>query len=151
VQRYWGKAKDNDVAVAINVEAEGGDGDGGYTDWRDRDQPNGAPQGGRPPSQPTDVQGNPDPAPANGGPPAGRTSSARSRIVFRVEPGDAAVYVDDRFAGTGEELSSLSRGFQVPPGMHKIVVSRPGFGTESTQVDAAPGQSETVEISLDRK
>jgi hypothetical protein len=34
--------------------------------------------------------------------------------------------------------------------MHKIVVSRPGFAPESTQVDVAAGQSENVDISLER-
>ncbi len=70
--------------------------------------------------------------------------------MFKVEPADAAVYVDDRFAGTAEELSSLTRGLQIAPGMHKIVVSRPGFAPESTQVDVAAGQSETVDITLER-
>ena len=75
-------------------------------------------------------------------------SSAKARLVFKVEPADAAIYVDDRFAGTAEELTSLTRGLQIAPGMHKIVVSRPGFAPESTQVDVAAGHSETVEISL---
>jgi hypothetical protein len=81
-------------------------------------------------------------------PPA--ASSSRGRILFRVEPPDAAVYVDDRFAGTAEELSTLSRGLQIAPGSHRIVVSRPGFGTESTQVEVTEGQTETVEISLSK-
>jgi hypothetical protein len=82
--------------------------------------------------------------------PTGPISGSKARIVFRVEPPDAAVYVDDRFAGTGEELSSLTRGLQISAGMHRIVVSRPGFSTESTQVDAEAGQSQVVEINLER-
>jgi len=78
------------------------------------------------------------------------TSASRGRILFKVEPPDAAVYVDDRFAGTAEELSTLSRGLQIAPGSHRIVVSRPGFGTESTQVEVTEGQTETVEISLSK-
>ena len=80
-----------------------------------------------------------------------RGPRARARIVFRIEPGDAAVYVDDRFAGTGEELSSLSRGFQVARECTGSSCRRPGFGTESTQVDTAAGQSETVEITLQQR
>jgi len=68
----------------------------------------------------------------------------------RVQPGDAAVYLDDRFAGTGEELSTLARGLSVSPGPHRIVVSRPGFSSDASMVDVGPGSTEKVEISLEK-
>ncbi len=75
-------------------------------------------------------------------------SKQRARIIFHVTPGDAAVYMNDHFIGTGEELSTLTRGFQVAPGQHSLTVSRPGMVTREETVVVGPGKSETVEISL---
>ena len=123
----------------------------------------GQPYGGNPygnRGQQPGSQGAPPPyegAPSQSAPPpnveyenAPAPSAARGRIHFRVDPPDAAVYVDDRFAGTAEELSTLSRGLQIAPGSHRIVVSRPGFSTESTQVVVVEGQTESVEITLSK-
>jgi len=74
--------------------------------------------------------------------------SSRGRIVFHVTPPDAAIYVDDHFAGTAEELSSLTRGLQIRPGSHKVVVSRPGFESQSIAVDVEAGGSESVQLDL---
>src|SRR5262245_62835627 len=76
--------------------------------------------------------------------------SARGRIIFRIQPDDAAVYLDDRFAGTGEELSTLGRGLQVPAGSHRVFVSRPGFQSDAVMVDVVPGGSERVEVNLQK-
>lgn len=156
LQRFFGKEKDK--TTAINVQADR-DADRDYDseanasregDWRDRGHSE-PPSDVDPESAPEPPSIEPPPAHSEADRRPGSFSRSKARIVFRVEPADAAVYVDDRFAGTGEELSSLTRGLQVPPGMHKIVVSRPGFGTESTQVDTSAGRSETVEITLDRR
>jgi hypothetical protein len=150
VRRFWGKEKDGSPS-SVDVDT---DTSYGYSDWRDRDRgpeeapPIDAPEEPRAdsPARPAD-QDSPRP-PRTSGP--GAATSARGRIVFRIEPDDAAVYVDDHFAGTAEELSSLSRGLQVPAGPHRVVVSRPGYGSESLQVEVEAGKSETVELRLDR-
>ena len=148
VRRFWGKEKDG-PASAVDIDTD----ESGYTDWRDRESgPGEAPPIDAPepradsPLRPGD-QDSPQPPRASR---PGAATSDRGRIVFRIEPEDAAVYVDDRFAGTAEELSSLSRGLQVPAGTHRVVVSRPGYGSESLQVEVEAGQSETVELRLDR-
>jgi len=154
VQRYWGHDKNN-ALVSVNVEAgDPGPGDvrvdtDQYSDWRGRgsgQQPPPPPpnegDNGAPPAPPSGDHGDHNAAPA--------PSSSRSRLVFRVAPADAAIYVDDRFAGTAEELSSLTRGLQIRPGSHKIVVSRPGFDAQSIQVDVDAGGSETVQIDLEQ-
>ena len=158
VQRYFGKEKDQ--TAAINIEAHDAYGE----DWRDRGSSSDAPappeaedsDRDHPPSAPPPGKSYDDPAP----PERDRESESRrpapvpgakARILFRVEPADAAIYVDDRFAGTAEELGSLTRGLMVGPGMHRVVVSRPGYSSESIQVDAASGKAETVEIRLERR
>jgi PEGA domain-containing protein len=151
VRRFWGKEKDG-PPNAVDLDMD----EGGYTDWRDRDSASDQPPPIDDPEARADAAdapvrpSNPDapPPPRASGP--GAATSARGRIVFRIAPDDAAVYVDDRFAGTAEELSSLSRGLQVPAGTHRVVVSRPGYGSESLQVEVQAGRSETVELTLDR-
>jgi hypothetical protein len=65
-----------------------------------------------------------------------------------VSPPDAAVYVDDRFVGTAEEVGSLQVGLAVSSGKHTVTASRPGFADQSADVQIEPGATETVEISL---
>jgi hypothetical protein len=69
---------------------------------------------------------------------------------LRVDPPDAAVYIDDRFVGTAEEVNSLDRGVAVAAGKHTVTVSRPGFKDRSVEVEVTAGGSERVEISLSR-
>jgi uncharacterized membrane protein len=67
---------------------------------------------------------------------------------MNVEPSDAAVYVDNRFVGTAEEVNSLERGITVSPGKHSVTVSRPGFRDKTSDVTVEQGRTETLEISL---
>ena len=76
--------------------------------------------------------------------------SGRTRLRFKIEPSDAAVYLDDRFVGTGEEVGSVSAGVAIKPGKHKVTVSRPGFRDRTVEIDVASGGSETVEVELER-
>jgi hypothetical protein len=137
VQRFFGKSKG--ASGSVSMESPDSDAD----TWRVQELQSA-------PSAPPAGTG-PAPAPAPEPPAAAPQAPAtRGRIVFRVQPGDAAVYLDDRFAGTGEELSTLARGLQVPSGSHRIVVSRPGFASDASLVDVAPGSTQRVEISLER-
>jgi len=75
-------------------------------------------------------------------------AEARTRLRLTVEPSDAAVYVDNRFVGTAEEINSLERGVSVSPGKHTVTVSRPGFRDKTSDVTVEQGKTETLEISL---
>ena len=74
----------------------------------------------------------------------------RGRLRFDVEPEDAAVYVDDRYVGTGEELGGLRRGFPVKAGKHTVTVVRPGYAAKTMEVEAKPGAVIDVVIELDK-
>jgi len=74
----------------------------------------------------------------------------RGRLRFEVEPEDAAVYLDDRYVGTGEELASLRRGIPVGPGKHTVTVVRPGYGTKTVDVEAKPGAAIDVVVELEK-
>jgi PEGA domain len=75
-------------------------------------------------------------------------AEVRTRLRLNVEPSDAAVYVDNRFVGTAEEVNSLERGVSVSPGKHTVTVSRPGFRDKTSDITVEPGKTETLEISL---
>jgi hypothetical protein len=147
VQRYWSKEK-NASSHPVNPQ----EGSGQAHPWPGDSEPSQGVQSGA---------GQAPAAPASGSevamdpvlPPAAGSAEAKSRgrVVFRVTPVDAAVYLYDQFIGTGEELSTLNRGFLVQPGQHSITVSRPGFETREETVVVGPGKSETVEIALQRK
>jgi hypothetical protein len=74
----------------------------------------------------------------------------RTRLRLTARPGDAAVYIDDRFLGTAEELGRTDGGVPLPPGRHTITVSRPGFKTRTVEVNVARGEAKKVDVSLVR-
>jgi hypothetical protein len=74
----------------------------------------------------------------------------KSRLRLHVEPADAAIYVDDHFVGTAEEVGSLERGVAVSPGKHTVTASRPGFKDRSVEVEVAAGESHPLELKLER-
>ncbi len=76
--------------------------------------------------------------------------AAQGRLRFEIEPDDAAVYVDDRYVGTAEELGGLSRGIRVPPGSHTVTVVRPGYGTKTVEVTSKAGAAVDVVIELEK-
>ena len=82
-------------------------------------------------------------------PTATRQGTARStRLVIRAVPADAAVYVDDRFVGTAEEMAGELQGIRVSPGRHTVTVSRPGYKDKMVEVEVDSGQTEVVEVEL---
>jgi hypothetical protein len=72
----------------------------------------------------------------------------KTRLRLTVEPSDAAVYVDNRFVGTAEEVNSLERGIAVSAGKHTVTVSRPGFKDRTVDVNVQSGDTEKIEVSL---
>lgn len=80
----------------------------------------------------------------------GRTGPTRgeARLRLDIAPSDAAVYVDDRFMGSAESLES--DGISVSAGRHSVVVSRPGFRDRRVEVNVSRGETERVEISLEK-
>lgn len=80
----------------------------------------------------------------------GIVAASESRILFRVRPNDAAVYVDDKFAGTARDLNLLGAGLPVSPGEHRITVTRPGYRDKALKVNVEEKGKSRVEVSLSR-
>jgi len=157
IQRFWGKRGESDYPVNPEQESQP---NSGYPP-----NSNYGPPGGddRYSISPPARDGNGEPAPpppsdnwrgnspprnpsAQSAPPVRRTD--KSHLTFSVTPGDAAVYVDDRFVGTAEEVGSLPSGLLLAPGKHTVTASRPGFRDQSVEVEIESGGSQKVEISL---
>jgi hypothetical protein len=72
-----------------------------------------------------------------------------SRLRIQVGPPDAAVYLDDRFLGTADDLSQQLQGLRVSPGRHVVTISRPGFRDRTVEVNVDPGKTETIDLELE--
>lgn len=66
-----------------------------------------------------------------------------------VRPGDAAVYLDGRFLGTGEELSRRESGVLIDPGTHKLSVVRPGHAAETRDFELDAGDEVSLDVVLE--
>ncbi len=139
VKRYFGKRRNSVEAIDPSQTPEA------YVSEGEDDNPPPA-EGDRPPAvrQPRRDEYGEDWR--GGGPGAPRDIKTRLRLT--VEPSDAAVYVDNRFVGTAEEVNSLERGIAVSPGKHTVTVSRPGFKDRTVDVNVQSGDTEKVEVSL---
>lgn len=102
-------------------------------EWRQR-------QDGRDDSMPS----GPGAAPA----PSGGTGDG-AHVHLTVSPGDASVYLDGNFLGTGSELAQLSAGVLVPPGSHRLEVVRPGYEAEALDFQGNPGEDLQLNVELD--
>jgi PEGA domain-containing protein len=153
VRRFWGKR--NNSTVEITEDDMYGDGrrynDDRYRQryddrYRERDEEYASPN-------PDDRYREGDPGYGNEPPRneewRGNSPAANARLLFHVRPSDASIYVDGRYIGRASELSPET-GIAIPPGRHKIAVSAPGYRERLMEVDVARGESERVEVNLER-
>lgn len=117
-----------------------------------RDQPDESPDAQAPPDEtPPPPSERPRSDEWRGRPPRGSSSdSARTRLLVHARPADAAVYLDDKFIGTAEEVGDLERGVKVSPGRHRITVARPGYREKTVRIEVDSGNSRNIEVDLER-
>ncbi len=88
---------------------------------------------------------------APGAPAASDRLDARAEpgsLKLAIEPGDASVYLDGRFLGTGRELARLRSGLIVDPGEHRIEVVRPGRQSQEKTFSVGAGEELRLDIAL---
>ena len=140
--RFWGKQRGVDVPYE-------GEGPPASRPPRGSDlevQPDDAPAP-PPGAQPRDDAWR-QPALASAPPAAEAVRPKQGRLHFLVSPGDAVVYLDDKFLGIAQEIDSLERGIPLAPGKHTVTVSRPGYQDKKIDVSVSPGETREVEITL---
>ena len=82
--------------------------------------------------------------------PLPRPAGNRARMRFKVTPEDAAVYVDDKYLGAGEDLAANPRGVVTDPGTHSITVTRPGYKSKTVDVTVRIGSPVDVVVVLEK-
>ena len=79
-----------------------------------------------------------------------RPASKRARMRFKVTPEDAAVYVDDKYLGAGEDLAANPRGVVTDPGTHSITATRPGYKSKTVDITVRIGSPVDVVVELEK-
>ncbi|MGZ5380581.1 MAG: PEGA domain-containing protein, partial [Thermoanaerobaculia bacterium] len=79
-----------------------------------------------------------------------RPAGNRARMRFKVTPEDAAVYVDDKYLGAGEDLAANPRGVVTDPGTHSITVTRPGYKSKTVDITVRIGAPVDVVVELEK-
>lgn len=80
--------------------------------------------------------------------PGARPPSVTSELKLTVEPGRAAVFVDDNYVGHAGELGGKLHSLLVSPGKHNVKVALPGYRTFETEVTLLAGQKSEVKTEL---
>ncbi len=75
------------------------------------------------------------------------TPDVTAELKLNVEPGRAAVFLDDKYIGHASEFGGL-RSMLISPGKHRIKVGLPGYRTFETEVNLLVGQKSEVKTEL---
>lgn len=76
------------------------------------------------------------------------TGEIRTGFRFIVTPSDAAVYLDDRYVGTGADLRRRGGPVEVEIGKREVVVQRPGYASKKVTIEAKAGAPVDVIVEL---
>jgi hypothetical protein len=71
-----------------------------------------------------------------------------STLKLDIEPGRAAVFLDEKFVGHASEFGGSFHSMLISPGKHHIKVELPGYRTFDTTVDLLPNQKSEVKTEL---
>ena len=80
--------------------------------------------------------------------PGARPPEITAELKLTIEPGRAAVFVDDKYVGHAGELGGALHSLLVSPGTHRIKVALPGYRTFETEVALLAGQKSEVKTEL---
>jgi PEGA domain len=75
------------------------------------------------------------------------TPEVTATLKLNVEPGRAAVFLDDKYVGHASEFGGL-HSMLISPGKHRIKVGLPGYRTFETEVNLLAGQKSEVKTEL---
>ena len=71
-------------------------------------------------------------------------------LKVTVQPGRAAVFLDNSYVGHAGELGGATHSLLISPGKHRIKVELPGYRTFETEVNLLPGQKSEVKTELSK-
>jgi len=80
--------------------------------------------------------------------PGARPPSITAELKLTVEPGRAAVFLDDNYVGHASEFGGTLHSLLISPGKHRIKVALPGYQTFETEVGLLAGQKSEIKTEL---
>ena len=80
--------------------------------------------------------------------PQARAPEVTATLKVTVQPGRAAVFLDDKYVGHASELGGATHSLLIAPGKHRIKVELPGYQTSETEVNLLAGQKSEVKTKL---
>jgi hypothetical protein len=80
--------------------------------------------------------------------PGARSPDVIATLKVTVQPGRAAVFLDDTYVGHASELGGAIHSLLISPGKHRIKVELPGYRTFETEVNLLAGQKSEVKTAL---
>jgi len=80
--------------------------------------------------------------------PGARVPDVTATLKITVQPGRAAVFLDDQYIGHASELGGAVHSLLISPGKHRIKVELPGYRTFETEVNLLRGQKSEVKTEL---
>ncbi|HEV2195499.1 MAG TPA: PEGA domain-containing protein [Candidatus Acidoferrum sp.] len=80
--------------------------------------------------------------------PGARPPAITSELKLTVDPGRAAVFLDDNYAGHASDFGGKVHSMLISPGKHRIKVELPGYRTFETEVTLFAGQKSEVKTEL---
>lgn len=69
-------------------------------------------------------------------------------LKLTVQPGRAAVFLDDSFVGHAGEFGGAFHSMLLSPGKHRVKIELPGYRTFETEVNLLAGQKSEVKTEL---
>jgi PEGA domain len=80
--------------------------------------------------------------------PGAHAPDITATLKVTVQPGRAAVFLDDQYIGHASELGGAVHSLSISPGKHRIKVELPGYRTFETEVNLLRGQKSEVKTEL---
>ena len=80
--------------------------------------------------------------------PGARAPEVTAMLKITVQPGRAAVFLDDKYIGHAGELGGAVHSLLISPGKHRIKIELPGYRTFETEVNLLQGQKSEVKTEL---
>jgi hypothetical protein len=87
----------------------------------------------------------PAPAPEPAAPPM---PEAPGKLFLDIQPGDAQIFADGYYVGVAEDFGVQTGGGLIPPGVHRLDVSAPGYEPAAIDLKITSGQTLTYKASL---
>jgi hypothetical protein len=80
--------------------------------------------------------------------PLARNPDITATLKVTVQPGRAAVFLDEKYIGHASELGGAVHSLLISPGKHRIKVELPGYRSFETEVNLLAGQKSELKTEL---